>query len=162
MGTIYSEVVVTCLTCLDPENADFGNEDEFQDEDGILVGVRYIEKVSPDWIEDWFFNEFLSHFTGYHAAQWHFHLIFFVLHVNWFSSWLNLHRISPIAHLQICKFNFMMLRLEEHIHQTFESSFEPLRLKLRSGLPIVKQSRPCEKIMATRPIPHWPLAELGA
>ena len=46
MGTIYSEVVVTCLTCLDPENADFGNEDEFQDEDGILVGVRYIEKVS--------------------------------------------------------------------------------------------------------------------
>ncbi|CAG8947871.1 unnamed protein product [Penicillium salamii] len=45
MGTIYSEVVVTCLTCLDPENADFGNEDEFQDEDGILVGVRYIQKV---------------------------------------------------------------------------------------------------------------------
>ncbi|KAJ5922358.1 hypothetical protein N7516_010061 [Penicillium verrucosum] len=45
MGTIYSEVVVTCLTCLDPENVDFGDEREFQDEDGILVGARYIEKV---------------------------------------------------------------------------------------------------------------------
>ena len=46
MGTRYSEIVVTCLTCLDPENMDFGDESEFQDEDGILVGVRYIEKVS--------------------------------------------------------------------------------------------------------------------
>lgn len=46
MGTRYSDVVVTCLTCLDPENGDFGAEAEFQDEDGIEVGVRYIEKVS--------------------------------------------------------------------------------------------------------------------
>ncbi|OKO92280.1 hypothetical protein PENSUB_12842 [Penicillium subrubescens] len=46
MGTRYSEVVVTCLTCLDPENEDFGDEAEFQDEDGIEVGVRYIEKVT--------------------------------------------------------------------------------------------------------------------
>lgn len=46
MGSRYSEVVVTCLTCLDPGNADFGDEIEFQDEDGIQVGVRYIEKVS--------------------------------------------------------------------------------------------------------------------
>ncbi|CEJ55006.1 hypothetical protein PMG11_01289 [Penicillium brasilianum] len=46
MGTRYSEVVVTCLTCLDPENDDFGDETEFQDEDGIEVGVRYIEKVT--------------------------------------------------------------------------------------------------------------------
>lgn len=46
MGTRYSEVVVTCLTCLDPENEDFGDETQFQDEDGIEVGVRYIEKVS--------------------------------------------------------------------------------------------------------------------
>ncbi|KAH8693007.1 hypothetical protein BGW36DRAFT_410172, partial [Talaromyces proteolyticus] len=45
MGTRYSEVVVTCLTCLDPGNVDFGDESEFQDEDGIQVGVRYIEKV---------------------------------------------------------------------------------------------------------------------
>jgi hypothetical protein len=47
MGTKYSDVVVTCLTCLDPGNVDFGEEGEFQDEDGIEVGVRYIEKVRP-------------------------------------------------------------------------------------------------------------------
>jgi serine/threonine protein kinase len=46
MGSRYSEVVVTCLTCLDPDNADFGDEREFQDADGLLVGARYIEKVS--------------------------------------------------------------------------------------------------------------------
>ncbi|KAF1811644.1 hypothetical protein P152DRAFT_474375 [Eremomyces bilateralis CBS 781.70] len=45
MGTKYTEVVQTCLTCLDRENVDFGDEREFQDADGILVGVRYIEKV---------------------------------------------------------------------------------------------------------------------
>jgi hypothetical protein len=45
MGTRYSEVVTTCLTCLDDDNVDFGDEQEFQDEDGVAVGVRYIEKV---------------------------------------------------------------------------------------------------------------------
>jgi hypothetical protein len=45
MGTRYSEVVTTCLTCLDKDNVDFGDEQEFQDEDGVAVGVRYIEKV---------------------------------------------------------------------------------------------------------------------
>ncbi|KAL0937139.1 het-s domain protein [Colletotrichum truncatum] len=44
MGDIYTSVVVTCLTCLDEDNDDFGGE-EMQDEDGILVGVRFIEKV---------------------------------------------------------------------------------------------------------------------
>jgi hypothetical protein len=29
MGTKYAEVVETCLTCLDPDNADFGDEHEF-------------------------------------------------------------------------------------------------------------------------------------
>jgi hypothetical protein len=46
MGTKYAEVVVTCLTCLDRGNLDFGDEEEFQDEDGIVVGVRFIEKAS--------------------------------------------------------------------------------------------------------------------
>lgn len=46
MGSKYAEVVETCLTCLDPGNEDFGDEREFEDEDGIRVGVRYIEKVS--------------------------------------------------------------------------------------------------------------------
>jgi hypothetical protein len=49
MGTRYTEVVETCLTCLDEDNVDFGDEQEFQDEDSILVGVRYIEKVGL-WI----------------------------------------------------------------------------------------------------------------
>ncbi|VUC23017.1 unnamed protein product [Clonostachys rosea] len=41
----YCEIVETCLTCLDKDNVDFGDESEFQDPDGILVAVRYIEKV---------------------------------------------------------------------------------------------------------------------
>lgn len=45
MGTVYGKVVETCLTCLDKDNVDFGDEKEFQDEDGVVVGVRYIEKV---------------------------------------------------------------------------------------------------------------------
>lgn len=45
MGEIYQEVVVNCLTCLDEDNEDFGNQEEFADAEGIAVGVRYIEKV---------------------------------------------------------------------------------------------------------------------
>lgn len=45
MGTVYGKVVETCLTCLDKDNVDFGDEKEFHDEDGVVVGVRYIEKV---------------------------------------------------------------------------------------------------------------------
>jgi hypothetical protein len=37
----------TCLTCLEDENIDFGDEREFMDADSILVGVRYTEKVLP-------------------------------------------------------------------------------------------------------------------
>lgn len=45
MGDAYTKVVVNCLTCLDEDNWDFGNQSEFEDEDGVLIGVRYIEKV---------------------------------------------------------------------------------------------------------------------
>lgn len=45
MGKIYTNIVISCLTCLDKNNEAFGDEREFEDEDGILVGVRYIEKV---------------------------------------------------------------------------------------------------------------------
>lgn len=45
MGDRYTEVVVTCLTCLDEDNVDFGDETEFQDAEGVVVNVRYIEKV---------------------------------------------------------------------------------------------------------------------
>ncbi|WQF89451.1 Putative protein kinase [Colletotrichum destructivum] len=44
MGSRYAAVVVTCLTCLDEDTEEFRGED-MQDEDGILVGVRFIEKV---------------------------------------------------------------------------------------------------------------------
>jgi hypothetical protein len=47
MGKIYTDIVVSCLTCLDKNNEGFGDEKEFEDEDGVLVGVRYIEKVIP-------------------------------------------------------------------------------------------------------------------
>lgn len=46
MGSKYAEIVDTCLTCLDAGNGDFGDEKHFEDEDGISVDVRYIEKVS--------------------------------------------------------------------------------------------------------------------
>jgi hypothetical protein len=45
MGDRYTEIVVTCLTCLDKSNTDFGDDSEFEDADGVLIGVRYIEKV---------------------------------------------------------------------------------------------------------------------
>ncbi|KAK1855279.1 het-s domain protein [Colletotrichum chrysophilum] len=44
MGDKYASVVITCLTCLDEDSDDFDG-DNMQDEDGILVGVRFIEKV---------------------------------------------------------------------------------------------------------------------
>jgi len=46
MGTKYAGVVVTCLTCLD-KNSEFSTEGEFLEDDGILVGVRFIQQVSP-------------------------------------------------------------------------------------------------------------------
>lgn len=45
MGDKYSAVVLTCLTCLDKDNEDFGDEDQMSDEEGILVAVRFIEKI---------------------------------------------------------------------------------------------------------------------
>lgn len=45
MGTKYSEIVITCLTCLHGNNADFGDNLESQDAQGAPIGVRYIEKV---------------------------------------------------------------------------------------------------------------------
>jgi len=49
MGTKYMDVVLLCLQCMNGADGatGFGSEDEgdFYDEDGILVGVRYIEKI---------------------------------------------------------------------------------------------------------------------
>lgn len=48
MGQIYTNVVLSCLKCLDRNNEAFGDQGDLEDENGIEVGVRYIEKV-------WFF-----------------------------------------------------------------------------------------------------------
>ncbi|KAH0551480.1 hypothetical protein GP486_007306, partial [Trichoglossum hirsutum] len=45
MGDKYTQIVVTCLTYPGETSADFGNATEFEDADGVLIGVRYIEKV---------------------------------------------------------------------------------------------------------------------
>lgn len=46
MGPKYAEVVISCLTCLDRGNDKFKSEEGLVDEDGIVVGVRYVEIVS--------------------------------------------------------------------------------------------------------------------
>ncbi|KAK5097740.1 hypothetical protein LTR70_002781 [Exophiala xenobiotica] len=46
MGRKYTEVVLSCLSCLDRNNAEFGNKEEFEDDNEILVSVRFMEKVS--------------------------------------------------------------------------------------------------------------------
>ena len=43
---VYTNIVVSCLACLDKSGGAFGDISEFGDEDGILVGVRYIEKAN--------------------------------------------------------------------------------------------------------------------
>lgn len=45
MGEKYTQVVINCLSCLDLTNEDFGNQCDFEDDDGILIGLKYIEKV---------------------------------------------------------------------------------------------------------------------
>jgi hypothetical protein len=45
IGKIYTDIVVSCLTCLDKNNEVFSNKKEFEDEDRILVRVCYIKKV---------------------------------------------------------------------------------------------------------------------
>ncbi|KAJ5549397.1 hypothetical protein N7513_006631 [Penicillium frequentans] len=45
MGERYAEVVINCLSCMDETNEDFGDATDFEDDDGILIGVKYIEKV---------------------------------------------------------------------------------------------------------------------
>ena len=46
MGLLYTNVVLSCLTCLDSDATNmFANEKDLYDEDGILVGVVFIEKI---------------------------------------------------------------------------------------------------------------------
>ena len=46
MGLVYTEVVVSCLTCLDSDATNmFADDKSLRDQDGILVGVAFIEKI---------------------------------------------------------------------------------------------------------------------
>ncbi|KAL3440643.1 hypothetical protein BJX65DRAFT_314593 [Aspergillus insuetus] len=46
MGQHYTGLALACLTCLDPGDGNlFGNEQDSADEDGIVIGVQYIEKI---------------------------------------------------------------------------------------------------------------------
>jgi hypothetical protein len=45
MGDEYARVVVSCLTCLDEDSDDFDGSLEMVENDSILVGVRFIEKI---------------------------------------------------------------------------------------------------------------------
>ena len=46
VGQRYSNVVVSCLSCLDRGNSEFGEKEDFEDADDILVSVRFMEAVS--------------------------------------------------------------------------------------------------------------------
>ena len=46
MGLVYTEVVLSCLTCLDPDATNmFADDETLRDQDGILVGVAFIDKI---------------------------------------------------------------------------------------------------------------------
>lgn len=46
MGDKYTAVVVSCLTCLD-KDSDLGSVDELlEDDNGVIMGVNYFQKVS--------------------------------------------------------------------------------------------------------------------
>jgi hypothetical protein len=45
MGQRYATITLACLKCLDRGNTGFGDVEDLEDEEGILVGVCYMEKV---------------------------------------------------------------------------------------------------------------------
>ncbi|GIZ43254.1 hypothetical protein CKM354_000648600 [Cercospora kikuchii] len=45
MGNTYTEVVVDCLTCLDADNDEYEEISEVEDQDGVVVGVKFINQV---------------------------------------------------------------------------------------------------------------------
>ncbi|KAI0478341.1 hypothetical protein F4859DRAFT_504168 [Xylaria cf. heliscus] len=45
VGDIYTNIVITCLTCLNPDNETFSMKEGMTDEDGIIIGVRFVEHI---------------------------------------------------------------------------------------------------------------------
>ncbi|CAG7990132.1 unnamed protein product [Penicillium salamii] len=64
MGEKYAQVVVNCLTCMDDTNEDFGDISQFEDEDGIFIGVKYIEKVCNHSKVPKYSGQRLTHFVA--------------------------------------------------------------------------------------------------
>ena len=44
----YTKVALRCLFSLDEDNVNFRSQSEFEDIDGVLVGLKHIEKVCCD------------------------------------------------------------------------------------------------------------------
>ncbi|KAI1363119.1 hypothetical protein F5Y08DRAFT_354746 [Xylaria arbuscula] len=51
VGDIYTSIVVDCMKCLDQDNENFALIDGMKDEDGIVVGVRFVEHILSKIIE---------------------------------------------------------------------------------------------------------------
>ncbi|KAJ5371890.1 hypothetical protein N7517_003896 [Penicillium concentricum] len=45
MADKYAQDLVNCLTCMDDANEDMEDLSQFEDEDGIFIGVKFIKKV---------------------------------------------------------------------------------------------------------------------
>ncbi|KAI0505473.1 hypothetical protein F5B22DRAFT_627872 [Xylaria bambusicola] len=45
VGDTYMSIVVDCMKCLDPDSEKFGDIKGLADEDGIVVGVKYVEHI---------------------------------------------------------------------------------------------------------------------
>ena len=45
VGQAYADIVVSCLTCMDPDWNMMGEEINLKDKDGIIIGKRYIEQI---------------------------------------------------------------------------------------------------------------------
>ncbi|KAI0101026.1 hypothetical protein GGR51DRAFT_551182 [Nemania sp. FL0031] len=45
VGDTYTDIVVSCMTCLDPDNETFRARGGLIDEDGITIGVKFVEHV---------------------------------------------------------------------------------------------------------------------
>ncbi|GAW16626.1 hypothetical protein ANO14919_060590 [Xylariales sp. No.14919] len=51
VGDAYTNIVISCLRCLDPDNGIFGTGAGLIDEDGVTVGVKFVEHILSSIIE---------------------------------------------------------------------------------------------------------------
>ncbi|TGJ80497.1 hypothetical protein E0Z10_g8266 [Xylaria hypoxylon] len=51
VGDTYTNLVVSCMKCLDPDNRTFSTGEGVTDEDGITIGVKFVEHILSTIIE---------------------------------------------------------------------------------------------------------------